>query len=147
MKTPVRSGSPAWKACQYRSSLTPACLIFLAKEVTVPNESMRAAGNRPTSLIDAHVNAFNTHDDNAFYEVFSDNAVIVDGIAPFLLAKPKWSTEVKEMLIARADVLVFMPAWSRQRRKNARRGATGADCLRTQPTSRQRMILKVLTWN
>jgi len=49
-------------------------------------------------LIEAHVNAFNTHDNNAFYEVFSDNAIIVDGIAPFCWPNPngseKWMADV-----------------------------------------------------
>jgi ketosteroid isomerase-like protein len=49
-------------------------------------------------LIEAHINAFNTNDNNAFYEVFSDNAIIVDGIAPFCWPNPngpeKWMSDV-----------------------------------------------------
>ncbi|HEY3744466.1 MAG TPA: hypothetical protein VGL53_31700 [Bryobacteraceae bacterium] len=49
-------------------------------------------------LIEAHINAFNTNDNNAFYEVFSDNAIIVDGIAPFCWPNPncpeKWMADV-----------------------------------------------------
>jgi len=34
------------------------------------------------NLIEAHVKAFNSHDDDLFFRVFVDSAIIIDGIAP-----------------------------------------------------------------
>jgi len=35
------------------------------------------------ALIDAHINGFNTHDNDLFLGVFGDTAIIIDGIAPY----------------------------------------------------------------
>ena len=35
------------------------------------------------SLIEGHINAFNTQDDDLFFSVFGDSAIIIDGIAPY----------------------------------------------------------------
>jgi hypothetical protein len=40
------------------------------------------------SLIEAHVTAFNTHDNDLFSSVFGDTAVIIDGIAPYRWLNP-----------------------------------------------------------
>jgi hypothetical protein len=34
------------------------------------------------TLIDAHINGFNTQDNNLFLSVFGDTAIIIDGIGP-----------------------------------------------------------------
>ncbi len=34
------------------------------------------------TLIDNHINGFNTHDNDLFLNVFGDTAIIIDGIAP-----------------------------------------------------------------
>jgi ketosteroid isomerase-like protein len=50
------------------------------------------------ALIDAHVNAFNTHDNDLFFRVFGDTAIIIDGIAPYRWLNPnapaKWLADV-----------------------------------------------------
>ena len=35
------------------------------------------------SLIEAHINGFNTGDNNLFLSVFGEIAIIIDGIAPY----------------------------------------------------------------
>jgi len=40
------------------------------------------------ALIDAHINRFNTHDNDLFLRVFGDTAIIIDGIAPFRWLNP-----------------------------------------------------------
>jgi ketosteroid isomerase-like protein len=57
------------------------------------------------TLIDAHVQGFNTQDDDLFLSVFGDTAIIVDGIAPYRWLNPgapanwladvaKWRTDL-----------------------------------------------------
>ena len=40
------------------------------------------------SLIEAHVDGFNTQDDALFQSVFGDTAIIIDGIAPYRWLNP-----------------------------------------------------------
>jgi hypothetical protein len=40
------------------------------------------------TLIDTHVNGFNTQDDNLFLSVFEETAIIIDGIAPYRWLNP-----------------------------------------------------------
>jgi hypothetical protein len=40
------------------------------------------------TLIDAHVNAFNTQNRDLFLSVFGDTAIIIDGIAPYRWLNP-----------------------------------------------------------
>jgi len=40
------------------------------------------------TLIDAHINGFNSQDDDLFLSVFGDTAIIVDGIAPYRWLNP-----------------------------------------------------------
>jgi hypothetical protein len=40
------------------------------------------------TLIDAHINGFNTHDNDLFLGVFGDTAIIIDGIAPYRWLNP-----------------------------------------------------------
>jgi len=51
------------------------------------------------SLIDSHINAFNTQDNNLLFSVFGDTAIIIDGIAPYRWLTPnapaKWMADVE----------------------------------------------------
>ena len=40
------------------------------------------------TLIDAHINGFNTQDKDLFLSVFGDTAIIIDGIAPYRWLNP-----------------------------------------------------------
>jgi ketosteroid isomerase-like protein len=40
------------------------------------------------TLVDTHINSFNTQDRNGFARVFGDTAVIIDGIAPYRWLNP-----------------------------------------------------------
>jgi ketosteroid isomerase-like protein len=52
------------------------------------------------SLIDAHINAFNTQDNKLLFSVFGDTAIIIDGIAPYRWLHPnapaKWMVDVEQ---------------------------------------------------
>jgi hypothetical protein len=52
------------------------------------------------ALIDAHINGFNTHDDDLFLGVFGDTAIIIDGIAPYRWLNPNapanWLADVEK---------------------------------------------------
>jgi ketosteroid isomerase-like protein len=52
------------------------------------------------TLIDAHVDAFNSQDVELFLSVFADDAVIIDGIAPYRWPSPNaamnWLADVDE---------------------------------------------------
>ena len=48
--------------------------------------------NPPTelqTLIDAHIEGFNTRNSDLFLSVFGDTAIILDGIAPYLWLNPE----------------------------------------------------------
>jgi hypothetical protein len=49
-------------------------------------------------LIDTHIKAFNTQDNNLLFSVFADTAIIIDGIAPYRWLNPdapaKWMADV-----------------------------------------------------
>jgi ketosteroid isomerase-like protein len=51
------------------------------------------------SLIENHIKAFNTHDTALFYSLFSDSAIVVDGIPPYRWLSPnapaQWMAEVE----------------------------------------------------
>ena len=51
------------------------------------------------TLIDAHVNGFNTQDTDLFFSVFGDTAIIIDGIAPYRWLNPNapanWLADVE----------------------------------------------------
>jgi len=40
------------------------------------------------TLIDTHIDGFNTQNPDLFLGAFGDTAIIIDGIAPFRLVKP-----------------------------------------------------------
>ena len=52
------------------------------------------------TLIDNHINGFNTHDHNLFLSVFGDTAIIIDGIAPYRWLNPNapanWLADVEK---------------------------------------------------
>jgi ketosteroid isomerase-like protein len=52
------------------------------------------------SLIDSHIKAFNTQDNNLLFSVFGDTAIIIDGIAPYRWLNPNapanWLADVKK---------------------------------------------------
>ena len=52
------------------------------------------------SLIDSHINAFNTQDNDLLFSVFGETAIIIDGIAPYRWLNPnapaKWMADVEK---------------------------------------------------
>lgn len=52
------------------------------------------------TLIDAHINGFNTQDNDLFLSVFGDTAIIIDGIAPYRWLNPNapsnWLADVEK---------------------------------------------------
>ena len=52
------------------------------------------------TLIDNHINGFNTHDNDLFLNVFGDTAIIIDGIAPYRWLNPNapadWLADVEK---------------------------------------------------
>jgi hypothetical protein len=50
------------------------------------------------TLLDAHINGFNTQDNELFLSTFGDTAIIIDGIAPYRWLNPNapanWLTDV-----------------------------------------------------
>lgn len=52
------------------------------------------------ALIDAHINGFNTQDNDLFLGVFGDTAIIIDGIAPYRWLNPNapanWLADVEK---------------------------------------------------
>jgi ketosteroid isomerase-like protein len=52
------------------------------------------------NLIDAHVNGFNSQDNDLFVSVFGDTAIIIDGIAPYRWLNPNapanWLADVEK---------------------------------------------------
>ncbi len=64
---------------------------------------MTVADNPPSeiqTLIDNHINAFNGQNAELFLSVFGDDAIIIDGIAPYLWLNPnapaKWLADVEK---------------------------------------------------
>ena len=52
------------------------------------------------TLIDNHINGFNSHDTKLFLSVFGDTAIIIDGIAPYRWLNPNapanWLADVEK---------------------------------------------------
>jgi len=52
------------------------------------------------SLIEAHVNGFNTQNSELFFSVFGDTAIVIDGIAPYRWLNPNapanWLADVEK---------------------------------------------------
>ena len=56
--------------------------------------------NEIQTLIEDHINAFNTHNTELFLGVFADNAIIIDGMAPYRWLNPNaaanWLADVEK---------------------------------------------------
>jgi ketosteroid isomerase-like protein len=72
------------------------------------------------SLIDSHIGAFNTQDNNLLFSVFGDTAIIIDGIAPFRWLNPnapaKWMADVdkwrKDLGVTKEHLTYEMGFWN-----------------------------------
>ena len=86
-----------------------AAIAVAALALSVPTSHARAqprttATNKPPpeiqGLIDSHINGFNTQDNNLFFSVFGDTAIIIDGIAPYRWMNPNapanWMADVEK---------------------------------------------------
>jgi hypothetical protein len=79
--------------------------------------------NPPTAiqtLIDDHINGFNTHDNDLFLGVFGDTAIIIDGIAPYRWLNPNapatWLADVakwrKDLGVTKEHLSYEMGFWN-----------------------------------
>jgi hypothetical protein len=74
------------------------------------------------TLIDAHINGFNTQDDKLFLSVFGDTAIIIDGIAPYRWLNPNapanWLADVKtwreDLRVTSENLAYEMGIWNVQ---------------------------------
>jgi len=61
---------------------------------------MHAPPPQLQTLIENHINGFNTHNGELFISVFGDTAIVVDGIAPYRWLNPdapsKWLADVEK---------------------------------------------------
>ena len=72
------------------------------------------------ALIDAHVNAFNSENVKLFLSVFADDAVIIDGIAPYRWLNPNapvnWLADVdrwrKDLEVSHERLSYEMGFWN-----------------------------------
>jgi ketosteroid isomerase-like protein len=87
-----------------RLAIATAALALTAPLSFAQEPPKAAATTKPPpeiqSLIDSHIKAFNTQDNELFFSVFGDTAIIIDGIAPFRWLNPnapaKWITDVEK---------------------------------------------------
>jgi ketosteroid isomerase-like protein len=87
-----------------RTAIATTALALTIPECFAQSPSKTTETRKPPAeiqtLIDAHINAFNTQDNNLFFSVFGDTAIIIDGIAPFRWLNPnapaKWITGVED---------------------------------------------------
>lgn len=67
-----------------------------ARPISMPNEPPADI----KALIDAHIDGFNSHDNDLFLGVFGDTAIIIDGIAPYRWLNPNapanWLADVEK---------------------------------------------------
>jgi hypothetical protein len=82
------------------ATLALAAPVSLAQATTTSKPPPEIQG-----LIDSHIKAFNTQDNNLFFSVFGDTAIIIDGITPFRWLNPNapanWMADVEKW---RADL-------------------------------------------
>ena len=89
-----------------------------ARAVSVPNEPPAEI----KALIDAHINGFNSHDNDLFLGVFGDSAIIIDGIAPYRWLNPNapanWLADVdkwrKSLGVTKEHLSYEMGFWNVQ---------------------------------
>jgi hypothetical protein len=69
-----------------RTAIATTALALTAPASFAQSPPKTTATSKPPaeiqSLIDSHINGFNTHDNNLFFMVFGATAIIIDGIAP-----------------------------------------------------------------
>ncbi len=79
------------------TALASTVSVSLAQET--PQTTARQPPAEIQSLIDSHIKAFNTQDNNLLFSVFGDTAIIIDGIAPYRWLNPnapaKWMADVE----------------------------------------------------
>jgi hypothetical protein len=72
------------------------------------------------TLIDNHIKGFNTHDHELFLSVFSDTAIVIDGIAPYRWLNPNgpenWLADVdlwhKKYEVSGENLVFEMGVWA-----------------------------------
>ena len=75
----------------------------MAKPATANDNSTNVTSKPPSdiqTLIENHINGFNTHNAELFLGVFGDSAIIIDGIAPYRWLNPNaaanWLADVEK---------------------------------------------------
>ena len=75
----------------------------MAKPATANDHSTNVTSKPPSeiqTLIENHINGFNTHNAELFLGVFGDSAIIIDGIAPYRWSNPNaaanWLADVEK---------------------------------------------------
>ncbi len=75
----------------------------MAKPATTNADSANVTSKPPSeiqTLIENHINGFNTHNAELFLGVFGDSAIIIDGIAPYRWLNPNapanWLADVEK---------------------------------------------------
>ena len=80
-------------------AITTLASTVLASLAQAPPTTSSRPPDEIQSLIDAHIGAFNTQDNNLLFSVFGDTAIIIDGIAPYRWLNPnapaKWMADVE----------------------------------------------------
>src|SRR5689334_18444476 len=88
-----------------RTAIATAAVALTAPAVSVAQAPPKTAGtSKPPpeiqSLIDSHIDAFNTQDNKLLFSLFGDTAIIIDGIAPFRWLNPNapanWMADVEK---------------------------------------------------
>jgi ketosteroid isomerase-like protein len=87
-----------------RTAIAITALASTAPVSLAQAQPKTAAPSQPPaeiqSLIDSHISAFNTQDNNLLFSVFGDTAIIIDGIAPYRWLKPNapanWMADVEK---------------------------------------------------
>ena len=75
-----------------RTAIATAALTLTTPVSLAQGPPKTTATSKPPpeiqSLIDLHIKAFNTEDNEPFFSVFGDTAIIIDGIAPYRWLNP-----------------------------------------------------------
>ena len=87
-----------------RTAMAITTLALTAPVSLAQSSAKTAATGKPLaeiqSLIDSHINGFNTQDNNLFFSVFGDTAIIIDDIPPYRWLNPnapaKWTADVEK---------------------------------------------------
>lgn len=86
-----------------REFISTALALTVPEALAQAAPKTTAAGKPPAeiqSLIDSHISGFNTQNNNLFFSVFGDTAIIIDGIAPYRWLNPNapanWIADVEK---------------------------------------------------